>query len=413
MIESLDFETLEFNSRKQVLVGTDTTGKFLIKIEVVKNSNKERDIQEEYEILKHLNDSGCNTCPVAHELGVISKDDISSKVKEKEILDATGKSDFYYIIQDYLPDRGDYTLADIILTLIEQKKLGVYQGDVKRQNIRFDPAKKICYFIDYDQAITLSPEQVELDNTSFLELCSDYDKKHGFGDWLRHFPKYDAEDVSKLFVEEAFNLGQTTIFKTQNTTNTDSGMYHAIREKDIFIDGPRDINVRANLLDQVEFRPNEQVLDIGCNAGLLSWYLEDRECEVIGVDNDPHIIVAARIISNILGRNASYYYLDVDKVDEINGFDTVMLFSVLHHTRDIAKNAKKISASCSRIILEARPVENGKQPVSAGHWRSSSNWSFGGVDELVNYCESIFTGFKLRKNLGIGSKNRYILEFVK
>ena len=89
-----------------------------------------------------------------------------------------------------------------------------------------------------------------------------------------------------------------------------------------------------------------------------------------------------------------------------------MLFSVLHHTRDPAGNAKKLASSCSRIILESRIVENGKQPL-ANRWLETSNWSFNDVDELVSFCEEIFGGFKLKANLGKADKNRYILEFVK
>ena len=35
------------------------------------------------------------------------------------------------------------------------------------------------------------------------------------------------------------------------------------------------------------------------------------------------------------------------------------------------------------------------------------------IDELVAFCEEIFEGFKLKKNLGNVDKSRYILEFVK
>jgi len=414
MIKNLTFESFEFNLRKEIVFGVDTTNKYFIKIQIIKNKNKAKDIQQEYEVIRHLNKQGCKTCPQAYETGMIKKSDFYSKVKEKEVLDSISEIEFQYIIQDFIPDSSTYNLADIILTLIEQKKLGVYQGDIKPANIRFDQANGICYFIDYDQSILLNSEQINLDNNSFLDFCSAYDKnKYGFGNWLRHFPRHTSHDVARLFINNSFNLEETTIFNTQNTTNTKNGIYHTVDEKDIFIKGSRTVNSRTALLDEIEFGLDEKVLDVGCNAGLLSLYLHDRGCQVTGIDNDPHIIIASKIISNILNKNIDYLDLDLDKTEQIDSFDTIVLFSVLHHTRKPIENAKKLINSCSRIILETRLTERGKQPSPGYGWLETTHWSFNNVDELVSYCEGIFDGFKLRTNLGKADKNRYILEFVK
>ena len=69
------------------------------------------------------------------------------------------------------------------------------------------------------------------------------------------------------------------------------------------------------------------MLDIGCNTGLLSMYLHDRGCSVTGVDNDPLITEASKIVSNIVGKDIDYYHMDLDDVDQIEEkFDTIMLF---------------------------------------------------------------------------------------
>jgi len=415
MLKNLQFDSYQFNSRKEILIGIDKTNKFVIKIQIKKNKNKAKDIQQEYEVLKHLNQKGCQTCPTAYEFGTIAKNDIYTKTEEKYILDSLGETDFQYIIQDYLPNNDTYRLADIILTLIEQKKLGVYQGDVKPANIRYNSSNGVCYFIDYDQAIFLNNNQSHLSNINYLEFCSDYDKtKHGFGDWLRHFSNFRAHDLPPLFKSGALNLAETTLLKTQNTTNSLSGIYHTINTKDIFTDGSRTVTARAQLLDKLEFKTNEKVLDVGCNSGLLSMYLYDRGCNVTGIDNDPHIITASKIISNILEKDIQYAHIDLDEVEQIDVFDTVMLFSVFHHTKDPAKNAKKIVNSCSRIILETRLVENGAQPIGPdGTWVNVSHWEFNNLEQLIDFCERTFEGFKLRTNLGLGDKNRYMLEFVK
>jgi len=425
-LNRLIFETFQFTSRREVLIGIDTTNKYVIKIQVIKNKNKRNDIYEEYEIIKYLNDKRCVTCPIVYEKGKIKKNSIISKeiwasanvhggpgILHTDILDSISDNEFKYIIQEFIPDNGAFTFADIMLALVEQKKLGVYHGDVKPANIRFSPVSNICYFIDYDQAMFLNNEQINLDNVNFLHFCSQYDKdKYGFGNWSRHFPQYKNNDIMRVFNNKALDLEQTTVFKTQKTTNTINGIYHSINEQDIYINGSRTVSSRSILLDEIKFEPNETVLDIGCNSGLLCTYLHDRGCNVTGADVDPHIIIACKIISNILGKDINYLQLDLDKVKQIDDFDTVVLFSVLHHTRDPVENAKKLINSCSRILLEVRLEENGKQLVD-GEWSNTTRWSFNTIDELISYCESMFKGFKLRANLGKADKNRYIFEFVK
>tara|TARA_Y100001963_G_scaffold159274_1_gene262231 strand:+ start:1026 stop:2270 length:1245 start_codon:yes stop_codon:yes gene_type:complete len=409
----MNFEALEFNSRKQILFGADETNTYFIKIQIIKNQNKENNIREEYEIIKHLNQKGSKTCPIAYEIGRVKKADIYSKVDDvgKSILDSIADEEFEYIIQDFIPDSGEYNLADVLLTMIEQRKLGIYQGDIKPANIRYDSEKSTCYFIDYDQAIWLDEQQVDMKNPEFLKFCSEYDrKKYGIGDWLRHFSQYTSDNVTPLFRNGALNLEKTTIFNAQNTTNTPNGIYHSINEQDIFIAGARTVDDRASVLDNLTFLEGEKVLDVGCNSGLLSMYLHDRGCDVVGVDNDPHIVIASKIVSNILGKDIEYSHMDLDFTPSIEEFDTVMLFSVLHHTRNPVGNAKKIAQSCSRVIIEARLTEQGKQPVN-GVWTKTVNWSFGDLDEMVSFFEKIFDGFKLEKDLGVGDKRRSILEF--
>ncbi len=413
MFSDLIFNSFQFNNREQILIGVDVENKYVAKIEIIKNTKKERDIKQEYEILKLLNQKGSRTCPAVYEFGKVSKDQIYEKVNKKEILDQSGSEEYYYILQDYIPNDEKPKLADIILSMLEQKNLGVYQGDIKWDNVRFDSSKSICYIIDYDQAILLNEEQTNFSNSKFLNFCSVYDKqKYGFGDWLRHFPEFSDEKVQNLFEKDKFNLGSTTIFQTQVTTNSETGFYHTIVDRDIFIKGSRNISDRAKLLNNLNFKKEEKVLDIGCNAGLLCMYLNYRGCSVTGVDNDARITYASKIIANIMGKDINYSHMDLDYLDSIDKYDTVMLFSVLHHTRDVVKNAEKVANSCSRIILEARLFENGKQPIN-GKWMDTSRWNFGNIEELIKFCEKIFVGFKLRNNLGIGSKNRYILEFIK
>lgn len=409
LFDNLKFNDFTLSERQDVVTSIDTTGSYIIKIEVFNNSKKSRDIEGEYEIMRHLNERGSQTCPKVYEFGEIQKTDLPSL----DLLVNTGQARYRYIIQEFVVSMGNYNLSDVLLTLIEQKKLGVYQGDVKPKNIRFNPKTGVCVFIDYDQAEFLDDRVASMSNSEFLRYCDDHDRaRYGFGNWLRHFPNINNEYASTFFVNDSLNLGYASVFKLQRTTNTTTGIYHTIKSKDVFIEGARSVDKRAEILDQVSFENSERVLDVGCNAGLLSEYLHDRGCRVTGVDNDPHIVVAAKIIANILGKNINYAHVDLDNVQELGSFDTIMLFSVFHHTRNPIENAKKIVNSCKRIIIETRLVENGKQPTN-DQWIDTTNWKFQSLQELVAYLENTFLGFKFTRNLGFADKNRYILELIK
>lgn len=59
----LNYDDFFINERKQILIAQNTFEKKLIKIEIVKNSNKLNDIKAEFEIMKKLNERNCVSCP--------------------------------------------------------------------------------------------------------------------------------------------------------------------------------------------------------------------------------------------------------------------------------------------------------------------------------------------------------------
>lgn len=413
LIDLLSFDEFKINQRGETITSVDRDRKYLIKIQVKENPKKQRTLKEEFEIIQFLNNKKCISCPTAYEFGNVKSTNILEKIKSLAGSDYFPDKDYSYIIEQFVDNNGRYNLADIIFSMIEQKNLGVYQGDIKPANIMFDEKTGVCTFIDYDQAIFLDQKTSHMNTRSFLDWCSDYDKeKYGVGNWLRHFWEFDNDDVAALLKDGALDLAKTTLFKSQRTTNSASGIYHTIESRDVFAVGSRGLDGRTQILDLANFFPGEKVLDIGCNAGLLCEYLHARGCNVTGVDNDPHIVIAAKMIANSSQKDIDYYCMDLDYASSLEKFDTIMLFSVFHHTRNPANNAKKISESCNRIIIETRLVENGKQPEGSS-WIDTTKWSFESLDSLTSFLESMFSGFKFERNLGFVDKGRYILEFLK
>ena len=54
-----------------------------------------------------------------------------------------------------------------------------------------------------------------------------------------------------------------------------------------------------------------------------------------GVDLDRNVILAARMTANILGRKIRFLYADMDCEPPEETFDTIALFSVLHHLQNM------------------------------------------------------------------------------
>lgn len=237
-----------------------------------------------------------------------------------------------------------------------------------------------------------------------------YKKEHIFSDFSTlPFEKIYLDH----FVDDAFNLSKTSLFKGSQSTRAESRVYHTIRNPYVFAKGVRDLDSRAELLDKITVMPGEKFLDIGCNTGLLSFYLQNRGADVTGVDIDVASIKIAQLISHITGNYVQYIHMDIDEIEKIDLVDTVCIFSVLHHTKNVQKNALKIANACQRILIECRLKEIGAKPTNSTHWQRTSSWFFESSEELIEYLEFIFPSFKVIKDYGLGDKGRHIFELVK
>jgi len=254
-------------------------------------------------------------------------------------------------------------------------------------------------------------------NLEYLEWFNEFFvnrwKKLGFNFTdIYSFGGFQKEKVFGLFKNDAFNLGETSIFQEQITTNTQSGIYHSLSSDRIYIDGARNLDSRLAALNNIEFKKGEKVLDVGCNMGLLCHYLHDRGCKVTGIDMDEKIMIGAKMVANVLNKDIQFKYLDVDNTRIEEDYDTICLFSVIHHVANFQQVTENISQKCNRIVLECRLHEDGAKPVG-GTWVRSSGWKFNCSQELIEYLETAFKGFKFQKYHGSVDRQREIMTFVK
>jgi len=382
-----------FRDIRRTKCGTNSVGfndEYVIKIEHQPNHRKLRNIIQEAEIIRYLNSRGCVSCPKLHSVGTLPSGE-------------------HYLILQRVYQKGVPDIADMFFALLEQKNLGVYQGDFKPENMIFDGS--LCRLIDYDQA-QRNDHFRQMGNVEFIKwIAEDFRERRGhdfFSDPQRNFNK---EEIYSLFVNDSFNMKHATVFNRQVTTNTKCGIYHNLDHPKVFIEGARGLDYRLNALDKVKFEKDEKVLDVGCNMGLLSHYLCDRGCEVTGIDMDNDIVLAAKMVANIMDRKINFQCVDMDKNQPTEFFDTICLFSVLHHIQKLDTAIEYIATHCNRIILESRLVESGSKPID-GKWIPTHNWHFKTLREMNSAMEKLFTGFCFEGNYGQVDRNRYILSFV-
>jgi SAM-dependent methyltransferase len=395
----------------------------IIKIEFVEDVRKINSLVNEVEIIKKLNALECQSAPLlldSSNLKLAFLKNILSEV-DYRTLSLLGVKVVEYMITEYIPYERKVSLADLLLAMLEQKSLGFYQGDLKPQNIRFDSRRGLCVLIDYDQAERIDETVRDMSASEFLSWCNYRDaEKYSLNskNWMRRFG-YILPKLSCFFLLKngVFDLSKTSIYRGQATTNTAGGVYHTIKSKVIFAEGVRTLKERALLLDKVEFESNERVLDVGCNAGLLCHYLFKRGCLPWGVELDAPIVQAAKIISNILNIKSKFSVLDLDKDDLPAKFDTVCLFSVIHHTNNLEENCLKIAKSCRRILIECRLREKGKKPlkdiVGKLSWVDTTMWDYKNEESLFLGLSKLFPKFKVVRKIGKSDKGRIMIEMVK
>jgi len=109
--------------------------------------------------------------------------------------------------------------------------------------------------------------------------------------------------------------------------------------------------------------------------------------------------------------NSVITHHDIGKERLTKNYDTILIFSMLHHVENMDFAIDQIISHCNRILFECRLCENG-YAYRSGKWKKTNKWKFDTIDDLIKHFEKRF-GFKFIQNYGSVDRKRYILEFVK
>jgi len=264
----------------------------VLKVENFKHRKKKHGVIQEAEILKFLNDRNQISPPKLIKTGAL-------KDKRK------------YLIMERIEQKGECPAPDIILSVIEQQKTGLFHKDLKKDNMIFDGS--VVRFIDYDQAEFIDGVKNLSPYESVEYFIAEQTSRWGFDYATECFGAHPDEirkEYFSYFKEGVFDFEKTSLYKNISA----SGLpYWSIDYRGISARGENDISSVTSVLDKIDFKKGEKILDYGCSTGALSFYLADRGCEVSACEKNPELVKCAKILSNILEKKCTF----VSSEDEI------------------------------------------------------------------------------------------------
>jgi 2-polyprenyl-3-methyl-5-hydroxy-6-metoxy-1,4-benzoquinol methylase len=398
-ISNIEFNKIKASRHEGRWVARSSNGKYFLKVQDLSVPIRQiYNLKQVDVIMRELLDKNAQCVPRIYDSGELKKNDLGLG---NFFNDSTT---LFYQIVEFIPRVKFIPYGDLFISLLELASLYVFPNDIKRNNL--GQKNNRIYVLDYDQAIKLDGEidmmsaQSSLIHLNFLQFNS---------------LKFEIPGISKLdqymyAATEKLNLAKLVRFKKQKSTRNKFNNYHKIDTSKLFAQGTRDLEERLKVLDKFNVNPNERVLDIGANLGLLSRYFENRGAIVDSTEIDFNTKSLGQSISIV--ENSSIEYIDLSDKKYKKKYHIVLLFSVLHHVDNYTVFARYLDSISDKILIECRLKESGKLLLSKWRWTNTNQWDFNSMTELESHLKDLFTNKNTIKFLGKSDKNRMIFELA-
>ena len=321
--------------------------------------------EEEANIFSILTEGGCVSASRLLGAGALEEDAFEGSSPAR-----------YQILSYNRADRGGFGFPDMVLSLLEQQALGIYNGALTIRNMRYDSEDKVLRFSNYETAERLSERERGLAPIDFIDWCSQKERARVAAGGAASFLLGSQSGHDWIWKNGRLNLRATQLFREVRLQRLGEFFSQSVDTSKTFSEMGSGWSQKAAALRQLGFSGACSVLDVGCGMGAGARVLSEMGCDVTGLDNDLQQIRAAAILSNIENQSGEFRPLDLDYDNPEGAWDVVLLMNSLHFFIDPERVAKRISELCKhRIYLECSL--KGLAFIWMGRWyRAQENWAF-------------------------------------
>jgi trans-aconitate methyltransferase len=159
----------------------------------------------------------------------------------------------------------------------------------------------------------------------------------------------------------------------------------------------------AALLDLLEPKPGEQILDLGCGTGTLTQQISDRGAQILGIDSAPSMI--AQALQNYPA--LSFRVADATNLPFVEQFDAIFSNAVLHWVKPpetAIANMWKALKPGGRLVVEfggkgnvqaiATALEQSMREIGYPNPKTLNPWYFPSISEYTTLLEQ--QGFEVQ-----------------
>lgn len=370
---------------------------------------------QEQRILQSIAERPCETAPKLMAIGVLNSVAIERFQKMMPKHSDGWHADLkwnYCLLRYDRADQGRFGLADLVLALLEQQALGIYQNNVTLANVRYDSVQRILRLADYSHAGFLAPDIQDLAPKAFLSWCQqqEIDRVRAGGE--ASFLLASLHDNSWIWESDRLNLKATQAFHRPRVGQHSEPSIQSIDCDQVVLTGSREWASTAEAIKQFGLAADSSILDVGCCYGAAAHHLKGHFSRYTGVDVEVSLLTHAQVLANLQQMEADFIEHDFDYEPMEQQWDCVLLCGVMHHFAKPDHALERIQACCRKeLFIECSLQAVGRKWLGCWYQRLDPQWFFEDLAALQLSLEQCLPAFVLRGAPVSIDAGRYLFAF--
>jgi SAM-dependent methyltransferase len=370
---------------------------------------------QEQRILASITDRGCQTAPRLMASGVLDGavlERLKVLISQDVAAVDSGTTWKYSLLRYDRADQGRFGLADLVLALLEQQALGIYQNNVTLANVRYDSVQQLLRLSDYSKAGFLAPDIQNLAPKTYVEWCQqqEIDRVRAGGD--ASFLLASLQDNTWIWDADRLNLKATQAFHLPRIGQLEEPSVQSIDSAQVILTGNREWESLAEAIKKFGLDADASILDVGCGYGAAAHHLKGHFSLYSGVDVEASLLAHAQVLANLQQVDANFIDHDFDYEPLDQQWDSVLLCGVLHHFAQQEQALERIQACCRKqLFIECSLQAIGRKWLGCWYQRMDPKWSFEDLDALQLSLEQRLPSFALQGAPVSTEAGRYLFAF--